>query len=75
VIYPAMPVVLKTPSCPLVVSPPPQDLAGEWRMSGEAFDRCALFFDTEEQLRGFALMGTMVKERANLQKLLPPIFS
>jgi rubredoxin---NAD+ reductase len=73
--YPAMPVVLKTPACPLVVSPPPQDLVGEWRMSGEALDRCALFYDTTQQLRGFALTGSMVKERANLQKQLPPIFS
>ena len=75
VIYPAMPVVLKTPACPLVVSPPPQDLEGEWRVSGSNFDRRALFYDTEQQLRGFALTGTMVKERAELQKLLPPIFS
>lgn len=75
VIYPAMPVVLKTPSCPLVVAPPPQDIEGDWQVSGEAFDRCALFYDTQQQLRGFALTGTMVKERANLQKLLPPIFS
>ncbi len=75
VIYPAMPVVLKTPACPLVVSPPPQDLEGEWRVSGSNFDRRALFYDTEQQLRGFALTGTLVKERAELQKLLPPIFS
>lgn len=75
VIYPAMPVVLKTPACPLVVSPPPQDLKGEWRVSGTHFDCRALFYDTAEQLRGFALTGTMVKERADLQKLLPPIFS
>ncbi len=75
VIYPAMPVVLKTPACPLVVSPPPQDIEGDWQISGEAFDRCALFYDTHQNLRGFALMGAMVKERANLQKLLPPIFS
>jgi rubredoxin-NAD+ reductase len=74
VVYPAMPVVLKTPSCPLVVSPPPQDIEGQWQMSGEAMNRCALFYDNQQQLRGFALTGTMVKERANLQKLLPPIF-
>lgn len=75
VVYPAMPVVLKTPACPLVVAPPPQDIQGEWRLTGEAFDRCALFYDTKQTLRGFALTGTMVKERANLQKMLPPIFS
>lgn len=75
VIYPAMPVVLKTPACPLVVSPPPQDVDGEWKMSGTQFDRRALFYDTHQQLRGFALTGAMVKERAELQKLLPPIFS
>jgi rubredoxin-NAD+ reductase len=73
--YPAMPVVLKTPACPVIVAPPPQDIPGEWQMTGEGFDRCALFYDSQQQLRGFALTGTMVKERANLQKLLPPIFS
>lgn len=75
VLYPAMPVVLKTPACPLVVSPPPQDLEGEWRVSGSQLDCRALFYDTEDQLRGFALTGTLVKERADLQKMLPPIFS
>ncbi len=75
VVYPAMPVVLKAPSCPLVVAPPPQDIEGQWQLSGEAFDRCALFYDNEQQLRGFALTGAMIKERMNLQKLLPPIFS
>jgi len=75
VAYPAMPVVLKTPACPVVVAPPPQDIKGEWKLTGEAFDRCALFYDTEQKLRGFALTGTMVKERAHWQKLLPPIFS
>lgn len=44
-------------------------------MSGTQFDRRALFYDTHQQLRGFALTGAMVKERAELQKLLPPIFS
>ena len=29
--YGAMPVTVKTPACPLVVSPPPQGLQGEWR--------------------------------------------
>ena len=31
VIYPPMPVVVKTPDYPLVVSPPPLDADGEWR--------------------------------------------
>lgn len=75
VVYPAMPVVLKSPACPLVVSPPPQDLIGEWKITGSQFDWRALFYDTDDQLRGFALTGTMIKERAELQKLLPPLFS
>ncbi len=75
VVYPAMPVVLKSPACPLVVSPPPQDVIGNWKITGSQFDWRALFYDTDDQLRGFALTGAMIKERTELQKLLPPIFS
>ncbi len=28
--YPAMPVAIKTPACPIVVSPPVRDAEGEW---------------------------------------------
>ena len=74
VVYPAMPVALKTPACPVVVAPVPQDIKGEWQLSGEGVDWCALFYDQQQRLRGFALTGTRCKERGELQKQLPPVF-
>ncbi|MDQ2994551.1 MAG: FAD-dependent oxidoreductase [Pseudomonadota bacterium] len=74
VVYPAMPVVLKTPACPVVVAPAPQDVTGKWQLNGEGVDWCALFHDQENRLRGFALTGVRCKERAELQKQLPPVF-
>lgn len=73
VIYPAMPVSIKTSLCPIVVSPPPKDLAGEWQVQGEGNDIKALFYDPNNQLQGFALTGKMVMEKNNLMKELPPL--
>ena len=36
--YPAMPVAIKTPACPVVVSPPAKDAEGEWHFEGDAPD-------------------------------------
>ncbi len=73
--YPAMPVVLKTPACPIVVSPPPQNVEGNWQISGQGNDLTALFYDQHQNLRGFALTGTAVQQRGGLTKQLPPLFS
>ena len=72
--YPAMPVAIKTPLCPIVVSTPPRDLQGQWHIEGQGKNVKATFVDVAENLRGFALTGTMVKERMALTKQLPPIF-
>jgi len=73
--YPAMPVVVKTSACPLVVSPPAIGLDGEWRIEGEGQNLRALFFTPEEKLAGFALTGTVVAEKTALSKDLPPILA
>ena len=69
--YPAMPVVLKTPACPLVLLPPPVDCVGEWQMSGDEQNVKALFVDTGQRLRGFALTGAAVVEKSVLSKEIP----
>lgn len=74
VTYPAMPVVLKTPVCPIVVMPPPQDVVGDWRIEGHKPDLKALFYDEHNKLYGFALTGKAVQERAELLKEIPPLF-
>jgi rubredoxin-NAD+ reductase len=65
--YPVMPVVVKTPACPTVVCPPPQNAQGRWQEAVAANGVRALFLDAEERLLGFALAGAgAAKERATL---------
>ena len=71
--YPAMPVAIKTPACPVVVSPPAKDADGEWHFEGDAPDIKALFRSGAGELLGFALTGQAVKERMALAKELPAI--
>lgn len=73
VIYPVMPVVLKTPSCPMVIASPPRNLMGEWKIEGEGNDLRALYYDQEFQLSGFALTGKMVVEKNKLIETMSPL--
>lgn len=73
--YPAMPVTIKTPFCPVVVSPPPRDAAGQWQIREEGNDVVAEFRDAEGCLLGFALTGDGTREKLRLQKELPPILA
>ena len=43
VCYPAMPVLVKTPACPTVVSPPETDKQGEWRVESDGEGVKALY--------------------------------
>ncbi len=69
--YPAMPIMVKTPACPLVVAPPLNAAAGDWQISGEGEDLRAVFIDPQGQLQGFALSGAAVSEKALLTRELP----
>lgn len=69
--YPAMPVVIKTPSYPLVTSPPPRGAEGEWSVDGEPPNTAARFSDANGNLLGFALSGDRVAEKQALTKMLP----
>jgi rubredoxin-NAD+ reductase len=73
--YPAMPVTIKTPFCPVVVSPPPRDAGGQWQIREEGNDVVAEFRDAEGRLLGFALTGDGTREKLRLQKELPPILA
>jgi rubredoxin-NAD+ reductase len=73
VAYPAMPVTIKTPVCPVVVSPPPPGAAGTWSFSGLAPDVVAEYRDAGGHLLGFALTGEGTRQKLQLQKELPPI--
>lgn len=71
--YPPMPVVVKTPAHPVVVSPPPPGVMGAWKIEVLEAGVRALFFDADNKLRGFALTGTAVSEKNALVKELPTL--
>ncbi|MCH2338804.1 NAD(P)/FAD-dependent oxidoreductase [Pseudomonas sp. NPDC047963] len=75
VTYGPMPITVKTPVCPLVVSPPAAGSEGRWSVEGEGNDLTALFQDREGRLLGYALTGTAVQQRLALNKQLPPVLA
>ncbi len=75
VTYPAMPVQVKTPSCPAVVSPAPPSAAGTWREEAVEGGVQARFLAPDGALLGFALIGPAVAEKQKLSVQLPPILS
>ncbi len=71
--YPAMPITIKVPACPVACAPPPLELEGRWEVEEDGHHVKALFYDNHDQLRGFALTGDAVKERMALGKQLPDL--
>ena len=72
VVYPAMPVVVKTPALPVVVCPPPA-LPGIWKLKQDASGIEAWFEDESGKLLGFALVGAATAHKQALTKLAPPV--
>ncbi len=68
VVYPKMPVVIKTPLCPIATLPPEASVTGQWTISGEGQNITARFYDEKQQLRGFSVSGQCVKDRFLLAK-------
>ncbi|MGE8500044.1 MAG: NAD(P)/FAD-dependent oxidoreductase [Pseudomonas sp.] len=73
--YGPMPITVKTPVCPLVVSPPPRGVSGEWTVEGSGGDIKALCRDEAGNLLGYALTGTAVQEKLALNKALPALLA
>ncbi len=71
--YGPMPVTVKTPVCPLVVSPPPQGSLGSWQVEGSGSDLKVLCRDAAGRLLGYALTGAAVQEKLALNKELPAL--
>lgn len=70
VIFPAMPVVVKTPARPTAVSPAARDADGLWEIIESDTGIKATFSDATGKLLGFALTGHYAEERMALAKLL-----
>jgi rubredoxin-NAD+ reductase len=72
VIYPAMPVMVKTPAHPVAVLPPKIGAAGGWQVECTDSGICALHVDAAGRLQGFALTGSETGRRNALLKDLAP---
>jgi rubredoxin-NAD+ reductase len=70
VIYPAMPVMVKTPAHPVAVLPPKIGADGGWRVECGETGICALHLDASGQMQGFALTGSETGRRSTLVKEL-----
>ena len=70
VTYPVMPVMVKTPSLPVVTCPPAMGSDGDWEIDGQSPHLQALFKDSEGNLLGYALTGERVAEKMKLNKEL-----
>jgi rubredoxin-NAD+ reductase len=75
VVYDAMPIVVKTPVCPVVVSPPAKDAEGQWVVESQDNNVSALFRNGEGNLLGFALTGNCVQRKNELTKQLPSLLT
>ncbi|HSJ47245.1 MAG TPA: FAD-dependent oxidoreductase [Gammaproteobacteria bacterium] len=74
-VYPAMPVAVKTPAHPVVVSPPPMGSEGKWRTEAGAEGTAGFFESPDGELLGFALTGSRVGEKQTLTKRLPAMLA
>ncbi|WP_087500927.1 NAD(P)/FAD-dependent oxidoreductase [Pseudomonas sp. SID14000] len=75
VAYGPMPITVKTPACPLVVSPPPQGHEGTWQVEGQGSDLKVLCLDAEGKLLGYALTGAAVMDKLALNRQLPALMA
>lgn len=74
VAYPAMSISVKTPAYPIVISPPPKNSLGQWKIETHHNSTRALFYNSQQLLCGFILTNELVTERASLASALPKMF-
>ncbi len=73
--YPVMPVIVKTPCCPVQLYAPPAGVAGAWEEESlEGGGVRGLYRDTAGHLRGFVLTGAAVQQKAELAARVPAYF-
>ncbi|MEO7150314.1 MAG: FAD-dependent oxidoreductase [Burkholderiaceae bacterium] len=70
VVYPAMPIIVKTASLPLAIAPPQCEHAGGWTFEAGPERLKALYGDPQAPI-GFVLAGQAVGERSRLERGLP----
>lgn len=70
--WPAMPITVKTPACPVIAYPPQGD--GAWQIDGEGANLAAVCRQGDA-VSGFALSGDRIKERNTWLKAVPPLLA
>jgi len=75
VAYGPMPITVKTPACPLVVSPPPPGHEGTWQVEGQGGDLKVLCHGAGGELLGYALTGAAVMDKLALNRQLPAVMA
>lgn len=73
--YPVMPVIAKTPSCPIQLYAPPARVAGEWQERTDDDGVRGEFRDPTGHLRGFVLTGAAVQEKGQYIEQVPGYFA
>jgi len=76
--YPAMPVQIKTPICPIVVSPVAPNTEGTWEIEADGANVKASFRAANGDLLGFALTGSYasdMKVKSEMARALPAILA
>ena len=73
--YPVMPVIVKTPCCPVQLYGPPPGTDGDWQEEplAEGGTR-GLFHSADGRLRGFVLTGAAIQQKAELAGQVPGYF-
>lgn len=69
-VFPAMPVVVKTPAHPVAVSPVARDAVGTWQTLASGQGIKMGFLDAQNKLSGFVLTGEFAGERNEMAKKL-----
>jgi rubredoxin-NAD+ reductase len=68
VVFPAMPVVIKTPAHPVAVLPVAREAVGNWQLRANSDGVKMEFVDAGQRLLGFALTGRYTAERNEIGK-------
>lgn len=66
--FPLMPILLKTPACPMLIAVAAAVVAGEWTWQGQGCDWVGLCHDALGQLKNFVVSGQCLTEKAALLK-------
>ena len=68
VVFPDMPVVVKTPAHPVAVLPVARDAAGRWQTLANGDGIKMVFVDSSDRISGFVATGEFASERAEILK-------